>query len=325
LDFRKGSFMKANRHLLVRSGVFAILLAGVWNVGCGAQSPDVPDDDDENNTGGTGMGGTPAQGGVSGAFPSGGTSGAFPSGGTAGTPPAGGTAGTFPTGGTAGTFPTGGTAGTPAGGSAGTGTCGPTTATAGEALISDLEDGTNAIEGPRVGYWYTYNDGTTCAQMPAPDPSGATPFPPTAAAGNGMYAAKTSGAACGTWGAGMGFDLANCNSMSTPYDAGVFNGISFWYKSTTALRVIVGTTGIIPTTRGGTCVPGGMGMECDNGHGLDLDPAPAGMTISVPFTMLSQSFGQMIAFNKAQIVNIQWQVAQALPFDFTIDDVSFTP
>jgi hypothetical protein len=58
---------------------------------------------------------------------------------------------------------------------------------------------------------------------------------------------------------------------------------------------------------------------------MDLMEAPAGMTISVPFTGLSQSFGQMIAFNKAQIVNIQWQVAQALPFDFTIDDVSFTP
>jgi hypothetical protein len=315
--------MKANRHLLVRSGVFAILFAGVWNVGCGAQSPDVPDDDDEN--GGTGMGGTPAQGGTSGAFPVGGTAGTPPAGGTAGTPPAGGTAGTFPTGGSAGTFPTGGSAGTPAGGTAGTSPCGPTTAMAGEAMIDDLEDGENAIIAPRTGYWYTYNDGTTCAQMPAPDPSGATPFPPTAAAGNGMFAAKTSGAACGTWGAGMGFDLANCNSKSGAYDASVFNGISFWYKSTTPIRVIIATMGIIPTTRGGTCTPGGMGAECDNGHGMDLPMNAAGGVISVPFTMLSQSFGQMIAFNKAQIVNIQWQVAQALPFDFTIDDVTFTP
>ena len=46
-----------------------------------------------------------------------------------------------------------------------------------------------------------------------------------------MYAAKTSGAACGTWGAGMGFDLNNCNAKSTPYNAMAFNGISFWYKS----------------------------------------------------------------------------------------------
>jgi hypothetical protein len=316
--------MKANRHLLVRSGVVAIFLAGVWNVGCGAQSPDVPDDDDDDNTGATGMGGTPAQGGFSGTFPSGGTAGTPPNGGTSGTFPTGGTS---PTGGTAGTFPTGGTSGTaPTGGAAGTGApCGPTTATAGEALITNLETGTNAIEMPRVGYWYTYNDGTTCAQMPAPDPSGATPFPPAAGAGNGMFAAKTTGSACGTWGAGMGFDLANCNSKSGAYDASVFNGITFWYKSTTPIRLIVGTLGIIPTTRGGTCVPGGMGAECDNGHGMDLMAAPAGMTVMAPFTGLSQAFGQMIAFNKAQIVNIQWQVAQALAFDFTIDDVSFTP
>jgi len=178
---------------------------------------------------------------------------------------------------------------------------------------------------PRVGYWYTYNDGTTCAQMPAPDPTGATPFPPSPAAGQGMFAAKTSGAACGTWGAGMGFDLANCMSKSTPYNATAFNGISFWYKSTSAIRVIVSATNVIPTTRGGTCVPGGAMMECDNGHGLDLPANPTGTVMNVPFTMLSQSFGQMKAFDKTQIVNIQWQVAQGLAFDFTIDDVAFTP
>ena len=66
-------------------------------------------------------------------------------------------------------------------------------------------------------------------------------------------------------------------------------------------------------------------MECDNGHGMDLAAAPAGMMVSASFATLSQSFGQMKAFDKTQIVNIQWQVAQALPFDFTIDDVVFTP
>ena len=66
-------------------------------------------------------------------------------------------------------------------------------------------------------------------------------------------------------------------------------------------------------------------MECDNGHGLDLAAAPAGMVMTVPFSMLSQSFGQMKPFDKTAIVNIQWQVAQALAFDFTIDDVAFTP
>jgi len=306
-----------------------MLLAGVWTVGCGAQSPEVPDNDE---TGGTGMGATSGTG-FGGTPPA--TGGTFPSGGTAGTPPAGGTSGTFPTGGTntggtSGTFPTGGTSGSATGGAAG-GSCGPTTATAGEALIDDLEDGENGIAMPRIGYWYTYNDGTTCAQMPAPDPSGASPFPPTMAAGNGTYAAKTSGAACGTWGAGMGFDLANCNSKSGAYNAGVFNGLSFWYKSSTPIRVIVATMAIIPTTRGGTCTPGGMGMECDNGHGLDLPASPAGTVATVSFTPgatpngLTQVFGQMKAFDKTQIVNIQWQVAQALAFDFTIDDVQFTP
>jgi hypothetical protein len=166
--------------------------------------------------------------------------------------------------------------------------------------------------------------------MPAPDPSGATPFLPASGSGNGMYAAHTSGGACATWGAGMGFDLANCMSKSGAYNASAFNGMSFWYKSTTALRVIIATTAVIPTTRGGTCVPGGMGMECDNGHGLDLAASPAGMVTTVSFTAgatngLTQAFGQMKAFDKSQIVNIQWQVPQGMAFDFTIDDVAFTP
>jgi hypothetical protein len=304
----------------LRASVLAMLFAGVWTVGCGAESPEVPGDDDDDENGGTGMGGTFPQGGASGGtFPQGGASGGtFPQGGTSGgTSPQGGT-------GTGGTFPQGGTTG----GSGGSGMmCGPTMAAPGDTAISDLEAGTNAINPPRVGYWYTYNDGsTTCAQMPPPDPSGATPFPPTAAAGNGMYAARTTGGACGTWGAGMGFDLANCMSMSTPYNASAFNGISFWYKSTTAVRVIVSATNVIPTTRGGTCTPGaGMGMECDNGHGLDLPANTAGGMMAVPFTMLSQSFGQMKPFDKTAIVNIQWQVANGMAFDFTIDDVMFTP
>jgi hypothetical protein len=297
----------------MRSAVLAILLAGAWTTGCGAESPEVPEDADE---GGTNAGGTAgaATGGVSGAA----TGGAFPMGGA-------------PTGGatTGGAFPTGGAAGTAVGGAAGsgTGTCGITAA--GDASIDDLEDGENGIKMPRVGYWYTYNDMTAgCAQMPAPDPTGMTPFLPTAAAGNGMYAAHTSGGACATWGAGMGFDLANCNSTSGVYDATAFNGLSFYYKSTTPLRVIIATTDVIPTTRPpGTCVPGAAGsmMECDNGHGMDLAAAPAGMMTSVSFATLNQVFGQMKPFNKAHIVNIQWQVIQGMAFDFTIDDVAFTP
>jgi hypothetical protein len=303
----------------LRASVLAMLFAGIWVVGCGAESPEVPDGDDDDENGGTGMGGSLPQGG---AGPLGGT-------GTGGAAPQGGSTsgGAAPQGGssTGGTFPQGGSS---TGGSGGSGMmCGPTMAAPGDTAISDLEAGTNAINPPRVGYWYTYNDGsTTCAQMPPPDPSGASPFPPTAAAGNGMYAARTTGGACGTWGAGMGFDLANCMSKSTPYNASAFNGISFWYKSTTAVRVIVSATNVIPTTRGGTCTPGaGMGMECDNGHGLDLLANPTGGMISVPFTMLSQSFGQMKPFDKTAIVNIQWQVANGMAFDFTIDDVMFTP
>src|SRR5262245_21886486 len=133
--------MKFERTL--RSGVIAMLFAGVWTVGCGAESPEVPEDGDDDN-GGTGMGGTFPQGGVAqgGTCPQGGS---LPQGGAS-------TGGTFPSGGasTGGTFPMGGT--TPTSGAGGGGGCGPTAATGTDAPIDDLEDGENAIIAPRVGY-----------------------------------------------------------------------------------------------------------------------------------------------------------------------------
>ena len=314
--------MKFDRHLLLRASVLSVLVGGVWTVGCGAQSPEVPEDDDggDGGTSGTGFGG---------AGPTGGT---LPNGGTSGTPPQGGSAGTFPQGGSAGTFPQGGSAGTglSTGGSGGSGTamCGTAVAAAGDIAIDNLEDGDNTISMPRVGYWYTYNDATGCTQTPAPDPSGLTPFVPAPGMGNAAsVGARTNGMGCSLWGAGMGVDLNNCNMKSNAYDATVFNGIAFWYKSTTAVRMMVGTTANLPATAGGGCTDADQGM-CYNHHGVDLLAAPSGMTMMVAFTGLSQAYGTMRPFMKNQILNIQFQAASAATatgFDITVDDLAFTP
>ncbi len=311
--------MKLER--LVRSGVIAMLFAGAWTTGCGAESPEVPDDDEEDGGGGTAgtgfpMGGTGATAGTG--TPTGGTGfGGTPSGGVAGTG--------FPTGGTGGSgFPTGGTTATGGGGGV---MCGQTAATAADTSIDNLEDGDNTITMPRIGYWYTYNDMTGCTQTPAPDPTGATPFVPSPGAGNAAsVGARTNGMGCTSWGAGLGVDLNNCNMKSNAYNASVFNGISFWYKSTTAIRMMVGTLPNVPTANGGGCTD--TADMCYNHHGVDLAAAPSGMTVTQTFATLSQAYGTMRAFDKTQIINIQFQAAQTVTttgFDITVDDLAFTP
>ena len=306
---------------LVRSGLVAMLFAGAWTMGCGAESPEVPDDEDEDDTGGTGAA---PQGG---AFPQGG---AAPQGGApqGGVGPTGG----FPSGGASGGgFPMGGTA---AGGASGGGAvclATPAVGAAADLLIDNLEDGNNTVGDDkmppvRIGYWYTFKDTVaTCVAMPPPDPSGATPFPPApgmgAAASTG---ARLSGSGCTgpDYAAGIGFDVNNCNMRPNAYDGTAYNGIKFWYKSTTAVRFQIGTSATTPAPNG-TCA-----TECYDHHGLMLTAAPSGMDITIPFSMLNQEWTMtMTAFNKAQILNFQWQVKkeEGAAFDVTIDNIEFTP
>jgi hypothetical protein len=66
-------------------------------------------------------------------------------------------------------------------------------------------------------------------------------------------------------------------------------------------------------------------MECDNPHGADVPASASGRAVSIPFNSLSQTFGQMKAFDKSQLVLVEFQVAQGTGFDFTVDNVAFVP
>jgi hypothetical protein len=214
-------------------------------------------------------------------------------------------------------------------GAAGSSTgCGPIVGAATDTLIDNLEDNDNVLAPPRVGYWFVFTDGT-CTTIPSVDPSGAIPFPPASGAGqNASFGARLRGGNCTTWGAGLGFDLNNCGSRAQAYDATAFQGISFWYRSTAPLRMIILTLDAIPTTRGGTCVPGtSSGSECDNGHGASLPASATGSVVAVPFTLLSQEFGQLRAFDRSKLVYVEFQfgISTGTTFDLTIDNVLFIP
>jgi hypothetical protein len=225
-------------------------------------------------------------------------------------------------------------------------TCGEAVGMAADKLIDDVEDGDNTIgngEGQpdpptRVGYWFTYNETTdgsaSCKQIPAPDPSGLLPFPPEPNPGNGSkFGAHTHGTGCTSiWGAGLGVDFNNCNEKTNPYDGSAYTGISFWYKSTTPVRVLVATQPNVPTAEGGQC-----SSDCYNHHGKNFAASPSGTTATITWAELRgtaqigspaanpQTYGQMRTFDPSQLLALEIQVDQASggSFDFWVDDVSF--
>jgi len=225
---------------------------------------------------------------------------------------------------------TGGSAPTGSGGSpATTGGCVAAVGAATELLIDDMEDGDHVIRpiGSRMGYWFTYNDGTA-TQMP----SGAK-FTQSAGAGASTASTKfaeTSGPAFTSWGAGIGFDFNNSASKSCAYDASAYSGIKFWAKGNVAIRATVkipGTTAKKANgSDAGSCVATTTAM-CDDHYGLTtatLTPAWKQFTLDFAATTFAQEgWGTKVAFDPKSVIAMQFQVAKALPFDFSIDDVTF--
>jgi hypothetical protein len=333
-----------------RSRTSLWVLAALWT-GCAAAAPATPGDDDSNGQGGTGAqgGSGPANGGT-GAAANGGTSS-----GTAGSSGNNAKGGGTAAGGTSGatTNASGGvanTSGTATGGTMAMTMCGTAVGAASDKNIDDLEDADNTIGNgmgapmppSRVGYWFTYNETTdgsnTCKQSPPPDPSGLLPFPPEASPGNGSaFGAHTHGTGCNSdWGAGLGVDFNNCNGKSNAYDGSAYTGITFWYKSTTKLRVLVSTLPNLPTAEGGTCT-----SDCNNHHGKNFAAAPSGTTATITWAELKgtaqignppanpQTFGTMRAFDPKQLLNLEVQVdgfngaSDGASFDFWIDNLAF--
>jgi len=312
---------------LLKALLVSGLAASPVMLACSAESSDPYPGGTGNKTGSgatAGTAGTAGTGGMAGTFGTGGNptgTGGNPTGtgGVAGT----GTAGT----GTAGT----GTAGTGTAGTGGSAACMTVVGSATDLPITNLETGSNAIDMPRTGYWYTYGDGTGI--MPPPDPSGANPFAP-AASGNGGSAYYAHFTCTGGKNVGMGFDLNNCGSKPNPYDVTAYTGITFAYKSSHDLKVSLASMATTPPPNG-SCA--GAASECNNHHFFVLDAAAAWTTVSVPFANMTQDFGTIAPLVKGQVLQIQFQVsgvwnAEAMAqdpitpdaVDFGVDDIAFT-
>lgn len=201
-------------------------------------------------------------------------------------------------------------------------------------LIDDLEDHDGILrecpeDAPRLGTWYTYNDGMGKWQHPN---AGAPFIPRMGGASNSLWSARTDGDGFIEWGAGMGFDLNNpgcseigdgCkgNEMREPYDVSEWWGIQFFARSndktTLDLHFKALTMDRVPVEDGGTCV------EHCNEFFVNVK-VPSGDWASVEcgfeeFRDIHSDFH----LDPTQVVGFQWHVAHGEPFDFSIDDVRF--
>lgn len=212
-------------------------------------------------------------------------------------------------------------------------------------LIDDLEDGDDSVPqvGDRIGFWYTFNDGSPDGtQLP---PTGQGNFEPSGGVGSGAGANGTDFAAR-TWGEGFVGDPAEPPAVSMPgfarmvmtlrqvageycaYDARAYSGISFWAKGNVEIQFRVPSTMSMPLNQGGTgiCQP-----SCYDHHSTTIQLTDDWQLYSFAWSDLTQSGFAMPAargpLDPATLIELHWEAYDddaVGPFDFTIDEVAFT-
>ncbi len=220
-----------------------------------------------------------------------------------------------------------GSAGTSSAGTGGSsgGTAGPSvcdgmtgSATGDCRLIDDLEDGDGKVLmlEDRGGVWYATNDGTGSDVTPeAGNLTGGE------AGGHEGLGVHTTGSGLSNYGGGVGFGIGGkC------YDAGIYDGISFWAKGPGTIRVTVSTADTQKTMYGGDC---GDGPNCGDGFGTKVELTGAWAEYSVKWTDLEQAgWGKAVTFDAGRILGMDFFAAAddagTYTWDFWLDDIAFT-
>jgi hypothetical protein len=186
-------------------------------------------------------------------------------------------------------------------------------------LIDDMEDGDGFIceSLGRHGHWYPFSDGTSVNLTPAGD------FNPSlipGRRGTSLYAARLAGSGFTNLGAGMGFNLNKPDLARLSYDVSTIDGITFWTKSTTPLRVNFPTPHTTDPKIDGDCVD----PNCGNYFGFDITaPLADWVEYEVPFSALRQAGGGTATWDPQHLIAIEFQVPPGAPFEVWVDDIRF--
>ncbi|XXT25366.1 hypothetical protein WME94_27940 [Sorangium sp. So ce429] len=205
-------------------------------------------------------------------------------------------------------------------------------------LIDDMEDGDNAIDeaSGRVGYWYSYNDGTGTQTPPDSSeepPVGFVPEALTPPRGQSTMAVHTFGAGFTEWGAGVGFALNGPDMGLFPYDASAYTGIVFWARlgdAAAATTVKVNISDKFSEPAGGICDESageGEPNRCFDHWSYIATLGTEWALIVIPFAELTRAGTgaepTAQAVDVAGLYTIDFGFAHGEDFDVFIDDIGF--
>ena len=186
------------------------------------------------------------------------------------------------------------------------------------ALIDDVENGSGRIcEGPegRRGVWYAFNSdaGTQWPQPTAPGVPITTSEIPDGGRGDSRRAMHTYGTAFGTWGAGIGFDVAFDGTTYGLYDGSGYSGVTFWARGAPLSQAYfrVSTSESTLPKYGGSC------------PSVNCGPLSVTITFYEDWTRYWVPFAELPGLERSKVTNMQFLASTTAPFDFWIDDVSF--
>lgn len=129
-------------------------------------------------------------------------------------------------------------------------------------------------------------------------------------------ALHTTGKGYTEWGGGVGTNLIGA-PMLTPVDATKYRGIKFKASGKTPMKVLIGTVATMPEF--GKC------KKCyDHYMKVIKDLSDEPKTIEITWAELKQTgWGDKVKFDVKTIVALNFTSKDAIPWDFTIDDVAF--
>jgi len=197
--------------------------------------------------------------------------------------------------------------------------CAPAVAGSGQIpLIDDFEDGDAhaPMVDNRAGQWITFNDGTGTQTPKAGVLLTAARIP--GGRGASHFALHNFGSRFTKWGAVLSLELnpRHC------YDASAYGGLEFWARGRGELRLMVKMNQVMAEEFGGGCA-----HDCYDGHFKTIKLTRDFTHVVVRWNELKQmGYGTPLNFDPHSIDAIDFGVRpEQTPFDFWIDDVSFSP
>jgi hypothetical protein len=159
------------------------------------------------------------------------------------------------------------------------------------------------------GSWFVYSDKSPKGEK----------MPPSVeefmkAVENGVL--HTTGKGYTEWGGGVGTNLIGA-PMLTPVDATKYKGIKFKASGSTPMKVLIGTVATMPEF--GRC------KKCyDHYRKVIKDLSAEPKVYEITWDQLKQTgWGDKVKFDTKTIVALNFTSLDAVPWDFTIDDVAF--